>query len=74
MTTLEAVTVMNEEDKMAAYAVEKPLPQIAEAVDFAVDSFQKGGRSIYVGAGALGQLGVLAASECPRRSVYLKTW
>ena len=39
MTTLEAVTVMNEEDKTVAYAVEKALPQIAEAVDFVVDSF-----------------------------------
>ena len=29
MTTLEAVTVMNDEDKTVAYAVEKALPQIA---------------------------------------------
>lgn len=65
MTTLEAVTVMNEEDKTVAYAVEKALPQIAEAVDFAVDSFRRGGRLIYVGAGTSGRLGVLDASECP---------
>lgn len=65
MTTLEAVTVMNEEDKTVAYAVEKALPQIAQAVDLVVDSFQKGGRLIYVGAGTSGRLGVLDASECP---------
>ena len=65
MTTLEAVTVMNEEDKTVAYAVEKALPQIAQAVDFAVDSFHKGGRLIYIGAGTSGRLGVLDASECP---------
>ena len=65
MTTLEAVTVMNDEDKTVAYAVEKALPQIAEAVDFVVDSFQKDGRLIYVGAGTSGRLGVLDASECP---------
>ena len=65
MTTLEAVTVMNEEDKTVAYAVEKALPEIAQAVDLIVDSFQRGGRLIYVGAGTSGRLGVLDASECP---------
>lgn len=65
MTTLEAVTAMNEEDKTVAFAVEKALPQIAQAVDFVVDSFNKGGRLIYVGAGTSGRLGILDASECP---------
>ena len=65
MTTLEAVTAMNNEDKTVAYAVEKALPEIAQAVDFVVDSFEKGGRLIYVGAGTSGRLGVLDASECP---------
>lgn len=65
MSSLEAVTLMNEEDKTVAYAVEKALPEIAQAVDFAVDSFKRGGRLIYVGAGTSGRLGVLDASECP---------
>ncbi|MBR2647187.1 MAG: N-acetylmuramic acid 6-phosphate etherase [Clostridia bacterium] len=65
MTTLEAVTLMNNEDKTVAYAVEKALPAIAQAVDLVVDSFKKGGRLIYVGAGTSGRLGVLDASECP---------
>ncbi|MBQ8876085.1 MAG: N-acetylmuramic acid 6-phosphate etherase [Clostridia bacterium] len=65
MTALEAVTAMNNEDKTVAYAVEKALPQIANAVELVVDSFQKGGRLIYVGAGTSGRLGVLDASECP---------
>ena len=65
MTTLEAVTAMNNEDKTVAYAVEKALPEIAQAVELVVDSFQKGGRLIYVGAGTSGRLGVLDASECP---------
>lgn len=65
MSTLEVVTVMNEEDKTVAYAVERALPQIAQAVDLAVSSFEKGGRLIYVGAGTSGRLGVLDASECP---------
>lgn len=65
MSTLQAVTVMNEEDKTVAYAVEKALLQIAQAVDLAVDAFERGGRLIYVGAGTSGRLGVLDASECP---------
>ena len=65
MTALQAVTLMNEEDKTVAYAVEKALPQIAEAVEFAVDSFNRGGRLVYLGAGTSGRLGVLDASECP---------
>ena len=65
MTALEAVTAMNNEDKTVAYAVEKALPEIAQAVELVVDSFEKGGRLIYVGAGTSGRLGVLDASECP---------
>ena len=39
--------------------------QIARAIDLVVDSFRKGGRLIYVGAGTSGRLGVLDATEMP---------
>ncbi len=65
MTSYEAVKLMNDEDKTVAYAVEKALPEIARAVDLVVDSLNKGGRLVYVGAGTSGRLGVLDASECP---------
>ena len=65
MSALEIVRAMNEEDKTVAYAVEKALPQIAKAVDGIVDSFERGGRLLYIGAGTSGRLGVLDASECP---------
>lgn len=39
--------------------------EIAVAVKLVADSFRKGGRLIYVGAGTSGRLGVLDASECP---------
>ena len=65
MSSLEAVKLMNDEDKTVAFAVEKALPEIARAVDFAVASFNEGGRLIYIGAGTSGRLGVLDASECP---------
>ncbi|MTH51918.1 N-acetylmuramic acid 6-phosphate etherase [Bacillus mangrovi] len=63
--TIDILTIMNEEDKKAAEAVEKALPQISRAVEFAAGSFQKGGRLIYIGAGTSGRLGILDAVECP---------
>ena len=48
-----------------AFAVEKNLPQIAQAVEHIVAAFQSGGRLVYMGAGTSGRLGVLDASECP---------
>ena len=48
-----------------AEAIDKVLPQIAQAVDKAAASFKAGGRLIYLGAGTSGRLGVLDASECP---------
>ena len=61
----EILKVMNEEDQTVPLAVEKVIPEIEKAVKFAIDSFQKGGRLIYIGAGTSGRLGILDASECP---------
>lgn len=65
MSPLEIVTLMNREDKQVSQAVEKCLPQIAQAIEKIVEAFQTGGRLIYIGAGTSGRLGVLDASECP---------
>lgn len=59
------VQLINNEDKKIALAVEKCLPQIAQAVEKIVAAFQAGGRLVYIGAGTSGRLGVLDASECP---------
>ena len=64
-TTLEMVRLINDEDKKVALAVEKVLPEIAQAVDKIAESFSRGGRLFYIGAGTSGRLGVLDASECP---------
>ena len=64
-STLEMVRLINDEDKKVAAAVEKVLPQIAEAVDLIAGKIEGGGRLIYIGAGTSGRLGVLDASECP---------
>ena len=65
LSALEIGQLMNEEDKQVPLAIEKCLPQIAQAVECIVSAFQQGGRLVYVGAGTSGRLGVLDASECP---------
>ena len=65
LSALEIVQLMNEEDKQVPVAIEKCLPQIAQAVECIVAAFQQGGRLVYIGAGTSGRLGVLDASECP---------
>jgi N-acetylmuramic acid 6-phosphate etherase len=65
VSTLEAIRLINEEDKKVAFAVEKVLPEIAAATDKIVERLQSGGRLFYVGTGTSGRLGVLDASEIP---------
>ena len=65
LSALEIVQLMNQEDKQVPLAIEKCLPQIAQAVERIVTAFQQGGRLVYIGAGTSGRLGVLDASECP---------
>lgn len=64
-STEEILNLIHKEDCKVAWAVGKVLPQIAKAVDAAVEGMKKGGRLIYVGAGTSGRLGILDASECP---------
>jgi N-acetylmuramic acid 6-phosphate etherase len=64
-TSLEIITIINNEDKKVPAAVEKALPELAALVDEVTAAFQKGGRLVYIGAGTSGRLGVLDASECP---------
>jgi len=64
MSALEIVTVMNEQDKGVPEAIQKALPEIAEAVCQITECLSNGGRLIYCGAGTSGRLGVLDAAEC----------
>ncbi|OGU60629.1 MAG: N-acetylmuramic acid 6-phosphate etherase [Ignavibacteria bacterium GWF2_33_9] len=65
VSTLEILTLINNEDKNVPLVVESELEHIAQAVGIIVDSIKKGGRLIYIGAGTSGRLGVVDASECP---------
>jgi N-acetylmuramic acid 6-phosphate etherase len=65
VSTLEAVCLINAEDKLVAEAVEKVLSEIAASIDKIVERLKIGGRLFYVGSGTSGRLGVLDASEIP---------
>ena len=65
LSTLEMLTVINQEDATVAMAVGSVLDPIARAVDGIAERFGRGGRLFYIGAGTSGRLGVLDSSECP---------
>ncbi|MED0872804.1 N-acetylmuramic acid 6-phosphate etherase [Bacillus mobilis] len=65
MSIKEVLQSMNEEDRTVALAVEKEIEQIEKVVGAVIQSFEKEGRLIYIGAGTSGRLGILDAVECP---------
>ena len=65
MSSAEIVRLINDEDATIAGAVQRALPQIADAIDLVVARLRRGGRLIYVGAGTSGRIGALDASEIP---------
>lgn len=65
MSTIDILSVINDEDRKVALAVQKVLPQIEQTVEATVQSFKKGGRLFYIGAGTSGRIGILDAVECP---------
>ena len=64
-STLDIVTLINQEDQAVAPAVARTLADVARAVDLITERIAGGGRLFYVGTGTSGRLGVLDASECP---------
>lgn len=65
MTTKQILTAMNEEDHSVPTAVGNEIENIERLVLKVIESFKKGGRLIYIGAGTSGRLGILDAVECP---------
>jgi N-acetylmuramic acid 6-phosphate etherase len=65
LSTLEMLTVINDEDAKIAGVVRAELGNVARAVNAIAERFGRGGRLFYIGAGTSGRLGVLDASECP---------
>ena len=65
MNTLSMVKLINEENMNTVKAIEAVLDKVAVVCDTVAESFSKGGRLFYVGAGTSGRLGVMDAAECP---------
>jgi len=65
VSTLAALRLINDQDKLVANAVEEVIPEIVSVVDTVVERLRDGGRLFYVGTGTSGRLGVLDASEIP---------
>jgi N-acetylmuramic acid 6-phosphate etherase len=65
LSPLEIVDLINAEDHKVPPAVARERESVARALELAEESFRRGGRLIYVGAGTSGRLGVLDASEMP---------
>ena len=64
MAVEDMLTVMNAEDQTVATVIRQEIPVIKQVVERVIQSFQVGGRLIYIGAGTSGRLGVLDAAEC----------
>lgn len=65
LPTIDVLRLINAEDERVPHAVAERLPQIALAVDLAVEALSGGGRVHYFGAGTSGRLAVLDAAELP---------
>ena len=64
MSIQDILKAMNKEDGNVIDVIHGQLPTIEKTVNAVIDSFNKGGRLIYVGAGTSGRLGILDAVEC----------
>ena len=65
LPTDELLRVINAEDELVAPAVGRALPELARAVDLAVEALSGGGTVHYFGAGTSGRLAAMDAAELP---------
>jgi N-acetylmuramic acid 6-phosphate etherase len=65
MATEKVITLLLDEDRLAIIEAKKKARDIASAARLVSNAFSAGGRTIFVGAGTSGRLGVLEAAECP---------
>lgn len=65
MATEKVVTLLLDEDRLALIEAKKKARDVASAARLVANAFSKGGRTLFVGAGTSGRLGVIEAAECP---------
>ena len=64
-STLEILSIINNEDAEVALAIQNKLSEIEAFIKALILRVKGGGRLFYVGSGSSGRLGVLDAAECP---------
>lgn len=64
-STLEILSIINNEDAEVALAIQNKLSEIEAFIKSLIPRVKGGGRLFYVGSGTSGRLGVLDAAECP---------
>lgn len=64
ISTMELISIMNEEDQKVIDTIKEALPQIDKSIKLVIEAINKKGRLIYIGAGTSGRLGILDAVEC----------
>ncbi len=65
LSSLELVTLFNQEDAHTLSAIAGVKEELAALIDRTAQALSQGGRLFYIGAGTSGRLGVLDAAECP---------
>lgn len=65
LPTRQLLERLNAEDALVPAAVAAALPEVAVAVDWAVEALRAGGRLHYFGAGSSGRIAALDAAEVP---------
>ena len=64
-STLEILSIINNEDAGVALAIQNKLSEIEAFIKALIPRVKGGGGLFYVGSGTSGRLGVLDAAECP---------
>lgn len=65
MATEKVVILLLDEDRQAIIQAKKKAKEITAAARLVANAYTAGGRTLFVGAGTSGRLGVLEAAECP---------
>ncbi|MDX6931210.1 N-acetylmuramic acid 6-phosphate etherase, partial [Escherichia coli] len=63
LATLDMLTLLQQDNKQIAVAIDACLPQITRLVDNAAATLSRGGRLVIVGAGASGQAALQTVND-----------
>lgn len=65
MSPLEIVQLMNREEEQVLRALDEAAPALAQAIEKVAETYQRGGRVLYLGSGTSGRVATADAAEMP---------